>query len=82
MDLSINPCDNFYRFSCGNFIKNTIIPDDGYKVDEFTEIDNKLLEKLRISIEDGITENDLRAFKLLQTYYKTCMNISNHISVF
>ena len=27
LDESVNPCENFYNFSCGNWARNTIIPD-------------------------------------------------------
>ena len=32
MDVRINPCDDFYEFSCGNFIKEATIPDDKGRV--------------------------------------------------
>ena len=28
MDESADPCENFYRFSCGSWLKNTKIPSD------------------------------------------------------
>src|SRR5580692_4508088 len=28
MDRTVNPCVNFYRYSCGNWIKNNPIPPD------------------------------------------------------
>jgi membrane metallo-endopeptidase-like protein 1 len=28
MDKTVDPCDDFYKFVCGSFIKNAVIPDE------------------------------------------------------
>ena len=47
MDLDVDPCDDFYKFSCGNFIKEQIIPDDKKKWTSFSPLEDisKLLQK-------------------------------------
>jgi len=29
IDESIEPCENFFKFACGTWLKNNRIPDDG-----------------------------------------------------
>ena len=36
MDLTVDPCEDFNKFSCGNFIKEFPIPDDKTKYNAFS----------------------------------------------
>ncbi|KAF5280980.1 hypothetical protein FQR65_LT14904 [Abscondita terminalis] len=74
MDQSIDPCDDFYEFACGNFIKNTNIPDDKSSVTSFSVISDLLQEQLRSMIEEPVKPNEPKSFVLLKKIYKTCMN--------
>jgi endothelin-converting enzyme/putative endopeptidase len=38
IDTSINPCDNFYRFSCNNWFKRNPLPADQASYGRFTEL--------------------------------------------
>ncbi|CAG9860712.1 unnamed protein product [Phyllotreta striolata] len=74
MDETVDPCDDFYRFTCGNFIKNTNIPDDKSSVTSFSIINDLLLEQLRTMIEEPIGPNEHKPFQLTKKFYRACMN--------
>lgn len=78
MDRNVEPCDDFYKFTCGGFLDSTVIPDDKTSVNTFSIIADALLEQLRTSIEEESLPNEPRPFRLAKDFYKACMNKSKH----
>ncbi|XP_057321245.1 neprilysin-2-like [Microplitis mediator] len=65
-DASIKPCDNFYRFACGNYKKT----DKSNNYDYLESQKHDYLEKL---IRKGIS-SDFKPYKLIDDIYKSCIN--------
>ncbi|XP_050430233.1 neprilysin-2 isoform X2 [Adelges cooleyi] len=74
MDPSVDPCDDFYEFSCGNFIKETIIDDDKTSHTTFSAISDSLLNKLRLIVTEPIKNNEPKPFRMAKLLYKSCMD--------
>ncbi|XP_017775451.1 PREDICTED: endothelin-converting enzyme 1 isoform X2 [Nicrophorus vespilloides] len=74
MDQSVDPCDDFYQFACGSFVKKTNIPDDKSSVTSFSVISDTLLEQLRSMIEEPIQPKEAKPFRLTKLIYQSCMN--------
>lgn len=79
MDENVEPCDDFYSFACGNFVEDTIIPDDKVSVNAFSVISDKLQEQLRTIITAPIDDAEIEPFKMVKKLYVACMNKSNFI---
>lgn len=76
MDPSVEPCDDFYNFACGNFIKNTLIPDEKVSINTFSIIGDKLQEQLRTLISEEVRPGEAKPFTLAKDLFKACMNKS------
>ncbi|KAK3094385.1 hypothetical protein FSP39_001059 [Pinctada imbricata] len=77
MDLSIDPCEDFYQFTCGNWEKNTMIPASRKKHSIFTQIGDKNEEIIRPLIEgegDTYKGNKSLSIQKAKRYYNICMD--------
>lgn len=74
IDQSTEPCHDFYQFACGNFIKNSYIPDDKLTVDTFTTLADQIDIQLRTIIEGEIAPKESNVFALVKNLHKSCMN--------
>lgn len=74
MDEEVHPCDDFFKFACGGFLKKKIIPDEKTSLSRFNEISDDLREKLRGLVESDITDEDSPATKMVKKLFTSCMN--------
>ena len=47
LNPAMNPCDDFYEFACGGWIRRRPIPDDQASITEFGRLRSDLNHKLR-----------------------------------
>ncbi len=80
MDPSANPCDDFYQYACGGWLKATPIPADrstwgrGFNVIE--ERNEQILKEILEVTAEGKAPQGTPYAKQIGDYYATCMDES------
>lgn len=74
MDATANPCDDFYKFACGSFVKNTVVPGDRSREDMFTLLADKVHAKLKKIVEAPISTEEIKPFQYVKQFYQRCVN--------
>lgn len=72
MDETINPCDNFYDFACGTFMKTTILPKSQVADMSFYRVWNQLNKNIDEVLSKESVPNETHANKLSKGFQKTC----------
>jgi putative endopeptidase len=73
IDHAVSPCQNFYKFACGNWIKNNPIPPDRGRWTRFDSLTELNLAKLRGILETAAAGTD-PATRKIGDFYASCMD--------
>lgn len=74
MDPKVEPCDDFYSYACGKFLKETDIPNEKTHVNTFSTVADKVLGQLHKLMTEDMQQNEAAPFKVANNFFKLCMN--------
>ena len=74
MNTSADPCEDFFQYSCGSWIKDHPIPPSRNAFDTFFQVYDKNSRSIRRLLEEEDQLPDTSAVRKAKLYFKSCLN--------
>lgn len=78
LNLSLDPCDDFFEYACRSWVDTHPIPDDLTSYSQFTATREKVLAEMRQLYEDKSSEPTSKSIALVKQIYRSCMDTEKH----
>ncbi|XP_027017774.1 neprilysin isoform X2 [Tachysurus fulvidraco] len=76
MDPTVNPCENFYQYACGGWLKKNIIPETSSRYSTFDILRDELEVVLKGVLERDDNLSGSSSLAKAKTLYRSCINES------
>ncbi|NXX62665.1 NEP protein, partial [Scopus umbretta] len=73
MDTTAEPCNDFYQYACGGWLKRNVIPETSSRYSNFDILRDELEVVLK-DVLDTPRSNDITAVQKAKTLYRSCIN--------
>uniref|UniRef100_A0A8B9TJV5 Neprilysin n=1 Tax=Anas platyrhynchos TaxID=8839 RepID=A0A8B9TJV5_ANAPL len=73
MDTTAEPCNDFYQYACGGWLKKNVIPETSSRYSNFDILRDELEVVLK-DVLDTPKSNDITAVQKAKTLYSSCIN--------
>ncbi|KFW91576.1 neprilysin [Phalacrocorax carbo] len=73
MDTTAEPCNDFYQYACGGWLKRNVIPETSSRYSNFDILRDELEVVLK-DVLDTPSGNDIAAVQKAKTLYRSCIN--------
>ncbi|XP_054288686.1 neprilysin-4-like [Macrosteles quadrilineatus] len=74
MNLSVDPCQDFYQFSCGGWVKDHPVPATESHINQFNLVSKTLYFQLREMLESPNEKEDPLPVRNSKQFYTACMD--------
>lgn len=77
IDTKVDPCVDFYNFSCGNFLSSHTVPEGWSSYSIIQDAEEAIAVTLKNILEKPVKVQSSDALTKVRQLYKTCMNLTH-----